>query len=40
MKKTLKIIGGIFLVLIVIGNIAKLVAKPSYENSIEAQIKL
>lgn len=39
MKKTLKIIGGIFLVLIVIGNIAKLVAKPSYENSIEAQIK-
>ena len=39
MKKTFKIIGGIFLALIVIGNIVKLVAKPSYENSIEAQIK-
>lgn len=39
MKKTLMIIGGIFLALLVIGNIAKLVAKPSYENSIEAQIK-
>lgn len=39
MKKAIKIIGGIFLALIVIGNIAKLVAKPSYENSIESQIK-
>lgn len=39
MKKTLKIIGGIFLAMIVIGNIVKLVAMPSYENSIEAQIK-
>ena len=39
MKKAFKIIGGIFLALIVIGNIAKLVAKPSYENSIESQIK-
>ena len=39
MKKEFKIIGGIFLAMIVIGNIVKLVAKPSYENSIEAQIK-
>lgn len=39
MKKAFKIIGGIFLALIVIGNIVKLVAKPSYESSIEAQIK-
>lgn len=39
MKKALKIIGGIFLVLIVVGNIVKIIAKPSYENSIEAQIK-
>lgn len=39
MKKAFKIIGGIFLAMIVIGNIVKLVAKPSYENSIEAQIK-
>lgn len=39
MKKALKIIGCIFLVLIVIGNIVKLVAKPSYENSIETQVK-
>ena len=39
MKKAIKIIGGIFLALIVIGNIAKLVAQPSYENSIESQIK-
>lgn len=39
MKKTLKIIGGIFLAMIVIDNIVKLVAMPSYENSIEAQIK-
>lgn len=39
MKKALKIIGCIFLILIVIGNIVKLVAKPSYENSIETQVK-
>lgn len=39
MKKAFKIIGGIFLALIVIGNIVKLVAKASYESSIEAQIK-
>lgn len=39
MKKAFKIIGGIFLAMIVIGNIVKLVAKPSYESSIEAQIK-
>lgn len=39
MKQALKIIGCIFLVLIVIGNIVKLVAKPSYENSIETQVK-
>lgn len=39
MKKAFKINGGIFLAMIVIGNIVKLVAKPSYENSIEAQIK-
>ncbi len=39
MKKALKIIGGIFLALIVVGNIVKIIAKPSYENSIEAQIK-
>lgn len=39
MKKALKIIGCIFLVLIVIGNIVKLVAKPSYENSIKTQVK-
>lgn len=39
MKKAFKIIGGIFLAMTVIGNIVKLVAKPSYENSIEAQIK-
>ncbi|MDE5985969.1 MAG: hypothetical protein K2H16_01625 [Prevotella sp.] len=39
MKKTFKIIGGILLALIMIGNIVKLVAKHSYENSIEAQIK-
>ena len=39
MKQALKIIGCIFLVLIIIGNIVKLVAKPSYENSIETQVK-
>lgn len=39
MKKALKIIGGILLVILAIGNIVKLVAKPSYENAIEAQIK-
>ncbi|MGM9794963.1 MAG: hypothetical protein ACI3ZZ_01910 [Candidatus Aphodosoma sp.] len=39
MKKALKIIGGIFLALIVVGNIAKTITKQSYENSIEAQIK-
>lgn len=39
MKKALKIIGGIFLVFIEVGNIVKIIAKPSYENSIEKQIK-
>lgn len=38
MKKTLKIIGGIFLVLIVLGNISRAIVKSKYENSFEAQI--
>ena len=38
MKTALKIIGGIFLALIVVGNIAKLIAKSANENSIEAQV--
>ena len=39
MKTAIKIIGGIFLAFIVVGNLAKMIAKPSYENSIEAQVK-
>lgn len=39
MKTVLKIIGGVFLALIVVGNLAKMIAKPVYENSIEAQVK-
>lgn len=39
MTKALKIIGGIFLALIVVGNIAKLIAKTANENSIETQIE-
>lgn len=39
MKKALKIIGGFFLVLIAVGYVLKIIAKPYYENSIETQIK-
>ena len=39
MKTAIKIIGGIFLALMVVGNLAKTIAKTSYENSIEAQVK-
>lgn len=38
MKKTLKIIGCIFLGLIVLGNISRAIVKTKYENSFEAQI--
>lgn len=39
MNTVLKIIGGFLLTLIVVGNLAKMIAKPVYENSIEAQVK-
>lgn len=39
MKTALKIIGGVFLTLIIVGNLAKIIVKPSYENSFEAQVK-
>lgn len=38
MKKALKIIGGVFLALIVLGNISRAIVKPKYENSFESQI--
>ena len=39
MKKTLKIVGIIFLVLMFISTIVNVMVKPAYENSFEAQIK-
>lgn len=39
MKKTLKIIGGVFLALIVVGNIVKIITKTTYEDSFETQIE-
>ena len=38
MKKTLKIIGIVIVCLMVLGNIAKMVTRPMYENSFAAQV--
>ena len=38
MKKVLKITGIVFVCLIVLGNIAKIITRPMYENSFAAQV--
>ena len=38
MKKVLKITGIVFVCLIVLGNIARIITRPMYENSFAAQV--